>query len=82
MSKLSTKLPLDLLQTQWSTLILNPIISKSQNQGNLLTGISLTSGSNVINHLLARQMQGFYIADIDAPVTIYRSQIRFVITIL
>ncbi len=69
---LPQKLPLDLMQTTWATQ-LNPIISNPLNSANHLTGIALINGVTTINHLLGRQMQGWFITDINAAATIYRS---------
>lgn len=61
------------LQTNWATQ-LNPVIQKEIVQGILLKNISLLTGANIINHKLSRQMQGWMVSDIDAAVSIYRSQ--------
>lgn len=49
-----------MMQNQWASL-LNPIINRLQNQSILLTNVSLFAASspNVINHLLARKLQGW-----------------------
>lgn len=62
-----------LLQTTWASQI-DPIVVRPQNRSNILPQIAIKSGTNVINHLLQRQMQGWSIVDIDAAATIYRSQ--------
>lgn len=61
-----------MMQSRWSTLI-NPILNQPLNAGNILTGIDLISGVTVVNHLLGRQMQGWFIVDQDAVASIYRS---------
>jgi len=63
---------LSLVQTTWAA-ILNPIVNSPTNQMNLLKAIPVTTGVNVINHLLGRKMQGWQILDIDASATYYRS---------
>lgn len=61
-----------LMQTKWAG-ELNPMLRNPLTNASLLTGIVLTSGTNVVNHLLGQKMQGWYLADIDAAATIYRS---------
>lgn len=63
---------LSLLQTGWSALI-DPIIGRAQNKSNILQNIVLISGTNVINHLLGRKMQGWSIVDINSAAQVYRS---------
>lgn len=62
---------LQLLQSTWTT-ILNPFLANPSNNSSILTGVVLQSGTNVIDHLLGQKMQGWEIADLGAPVTIYR----------
>lgn len=59
-------------QTSWKTAI-TPVLQNEINQGLLLTGVKLTNGVTVINHLLGRKMIGWQQADIDGPATYYRS---------
>lgn len=61
-----------ILQDKWAA-ILNPVIALPLSSSNILSGIVLKTGDNVINHLLARQMQGWMITDINAASTIYRN---------
>lgn len=61
-----------LMQTQWASQ-LNPLLSNPTNNSSLLKNISLVSGTNVVNTLLGRKMQGWIVADVDAAVQIYRS---------
>lgn len=61
-----------LLQTTWASL-LNPLVSNVIMQGLQLTGVSLQTGANICNHLLSRKQQGWFIVDINAAATIYRS---------
>lgn len=62
-----------LLQTAWAQQ-LNPIIQNPVVQSSILKNIPLTTGTNVINHKLGRQMQGWMVCDMNAAVTVYRSQ--------
>jgi len=61
-----------LLQTNWATQ-LNPLLANSISQGVAITSVPLVTGSNVINHKLGRMQQGWFLTDIDAAATIYRS---------
>lgn len=61
-----------LLQTRWAT-ILNPVINSPTANPTILTGIALIAGDNVINHRLGQTPQGYVIADLNAPATIYRN---------
>jgi|SRR5271165_6923533 len=63
---------LSLLQTAWAQQ-LNPVIQAPTAVPVLLKQIILTTGDNVINTRLGRLQQGWFIIDINAPVTIYRS---------
>jgi len=60
-------------QTSWKSQI-DPVLSDPLLDNNILTNVVLKSGVNVINHLLQRQPQGWFITDINAAVTVYRSQ--------
>lgn len=62
-----------LLQTTWAALI-DPILGRRQNQSNILSGVSLVSGANTINHLLGRKLQGWKIVMQNASATIYDTQ--------
>ena len=61
-----------LMQTKWAS-ILNPLLAQPLSNSNVLSNVPLSSGNNVINHLLARKMQGWIISDINAAATIYRN---------
>jgi hypothetical protein len=71
--QLPLKLPYDLMQTKWAS-ILNPIIASPLNNVSILKNIKLNNGATMINHLLGRNPQGWFIVDVDGPATIYRSQ--------
>jgi hypothetical protein len=61
------------MQTQWAAQ-LNPLLANQLNNVQILEGVSLNNGApTVINHLLGRQMQGWFILDINRSATIYRS---------
>lgn len=71
--QLPIKLPLELMQTKWAS-ILNPFIAIPFLNGQLLTGIVLVNGVTVINHKLSRMQQGYVVTDQNASAAIYRSQ--------
>jgi hypothetical protein len=62
-----------MMQNRWAS-ILNPIINNPVNRSSILSSISLIAGSNVINHLLSRKLQGWSIVRINAASTIYDAQ--------
>ncbi len=63
---------LSMLQTRWATEI-NPLLRAPMSKGLILKEVILASGANVVNHLLGRTLQGWYVVDQNASVTIYRS---------
>lgn len=73
MALLPLRLPFSLFQDRWASII-NPVINLPPNQGLLLKDVALSSGDNVINHMLQRNQQGWIIIDQDASAEIYRSQ--------
>jgi hypothetical protein len=70
---LPQRLPLPQMQTTWST-ALDPIIANPLVNGQLLTNQALINGTTVINHKLARKLQGWLIVGINAAATIYDNQ--------
>jgi hypothetical protein len=61
-----------LMQNKWSSII-NPLLSNPLNSALILKNVVLKSGDNVINHLLSRKQQGWFLTDIQGAATIYRS---------
>lgn len=61
-----------LMQSTWATQI-NPIIAQPINNGFVLKNISLINGATVVNHLLGRNLQGWFLVDVNGAATIYRS---------
>lgn len=53
---------------------LNPIVANPILSGNTLTNIALSDGATTISHGLGRNMQGWFITDIQGAATIYRSE--------
>jgi hypothetical protein len=71
--KLPINLPTSLMQTRWSS-ILNPILANPMNGVSILENVAIKNGVTVINHLLGRNQQGWFLTDIQGAATIYRSQ--------
>jgi hypothetical protein len=71
MPRLPLNLTLPQTQTQWSG-ILNPVIANPIVNGLALTNVALIDGTTIINHTLARKMQGWFVTDINGAATIYR----------
>ncbi len=65
--------PFQMMQSKWAS-ILNPVLSNPATNPSILKNITLRVGSNVINHKLQREQQGWMIADINGAAQIYRSQ--------
>lgn len=70
---LPQKLPLDMMQTQWAAQ-LNPIIANPALNNLILKNVSLVTGTNVINHRLARPLQGWNPTRIRSSASIYDMQ--------
>lgn len=51
---------LSLLQTKWKSQ-LDPLLSNPMASGIFLKNIVLVSGANVVNHLLQRKLQGWFV---------------------
>ncbi len=58
------------MQSQWGALI-DPVLKNPLVQGRLVEDVVLTTGSNTVNHLLARNYQGWLIVDRNAAATVY-----------
>lgn len=61
-----------LMQSAWSSQ-LNPVLTNPSLQTQLIKNITLSVGTNVINHKLSRQQQGWRVVDITGAAQIYRS---------
>jgi hypothetical protein len=59
--------------TIWKSTI-DPVIATQLITGNLISNVSLATGSNNINHLLGRIQVGWMIVDQQAAASIYRSK--------
>jgi hypothetical protein len=64
---------LSMMQTQWSSQ-LNPVLTTEIINGHLIPNVSLASGDNVINHLLGRNLIGWFTVGVNAAVTLYDKQ--------
>lgn len=73
MASLPQELPWHMADNRWAT-ILNPVIACPLVQGRMVSNVQLVVGTNVINHLLGRKLQGWFITGINAPTTIYDVQ--------
>jgi hypothetical protein len=69
----STDVNLTAVQTRWAAVI-NPLLSQPLSQALLLSGISVSSGTNAINHKLGRKLQGYIVVGCNAAVTFHDSQ--------
>ena len=70
---LSPKLEWDLANPKWAA-TLNPLLGNPLVNGQILSGIVVKSGTNVINHGLTRKLQGYIVILNSANVTFYDSQ--------
>lgn len=64
---------LTLVQSRWSS-ILNPLIARPANNSSILKSIDLKAGTNTINTLLGRKLQGWTIVRQRAAASIYDNQ--------
>lgn len=69
---LSNNLDWKLANPIWAA-SLNPFIANPTNSISLLKDVVLSNGATVIPHRLGRQMQGWFIADINGAASIFRS---------
>lgn len=65
--------PMTLMQTSWATEI-NPVLKLPINSGQILKSVSLVVGTNSINHLLGRKLQGWFLVRQRALAEIYDAQ--------
>lgn len=70
---LPQKLSWDIAQTQWAQQ-LNPVIANPTINNLILKNVSLTAGTNVINHMLSRNLQGWKPVRVRASATLYDLQ--------
>lgn len=71
---LSTKLPWDLANTRWAS-VLNPILALPILNGNMIEEINLVASTpQTINHLLQQTPTGWFITDNTANAVIWRTR--------
>ncbi len=71
---LPQKLTLDQLSNQWASQ-LDPIIKNATTNPGILKSVSLASGTNAVNHLLGRSLQGWYVTRMrGVAASIYDTQ--------
>lgn len=58
---------------KWSSTI-NPVLANPLTNPRILAQVSLINGVTVINHGLQQMQQGWFITDINAAASVYRSQ--------
>jgi hypothetical protein len=73
MAQLPQRLTLTQTQQQWAS-ILNPLLSNQLTQGQLLTGVTLKDGQNVVNHKLGRPLVGWFVVGQNAMASLWDSQ--------
>lgn len=73
MSRLPKQLDLAKMQTTWATKI-DPVLSNPTVNNLVLKNLSLLTGINVINHRLARNLQGWKPTRVRAAATFYDLQ--------
>lgn len=61
------------LASQWKSL-LDPVVANPLNGVSILSNVVLANGTTVINHKLDQRQQGWFLVDVNAAATIYRSQ--------
>jgi hypothetical protein len=69
---LSPKLSWELANPLWAQ-VLNPVITNLLNGIQVLQNVALINGATVVNHRLGKQMQGWFIVDMDSAAIVYRS---------
>lgn len=62
-----------LLQTDWISKI-NPLLANPSNNSSILKDVILATGSNTVNHLLGKPLQGWNIIRRNSAATVYDTQ--------
>lgn len=74
MEQLSTKLPWELANTRWAA-VLNAVLKLPILDGVMLQDISLIANTpKVVNHLLQRKQQGWFLTDNTANTAVWRTK--------
>lgn len=66
-------LTLPMTQTMWAAQ-LNPLLANPLNEVSILKNVSLFTGVNVINHKLAKPLQGWFLLRKRAACNLYDTQ--------
>ena len=61
-----------LLQNQWKS-ILDPVVANPIVKGQAVNGIALTTAATTVPIKLGRTQQGWFITDINAAATVFRT---------
>lgn len=69
---LSPNLDWKLANPKWAA-SLNPLLRNALNSVSVLENISLVTGTNVINHFLGRNQQGWFLVDQQGAAVVYRN---------
>lgn len=70
---LPLKLSWDMAQNRWAGQ-LNPLLATPITQGFMLSGISLSNGTTIVNHKLGRNLIGWFTVGINGAATIFDNQ--------
>lgn len=73
MTPLSPKLSWELANPKWAA-SLNPLLANPVVGGNLLSGVIVKAGANVINHGLGVALQGYLVVGNNASATFWDTQ--------
>lgn len=73
MAILPQQLNLNAMQNRWAT-ILDPVVKSPIIQGSMLPNVKLVIGTNAVNHLLGRKLQGWFVVGIDGVASLYDTQ--------
>lgn len=66
----STSRELDQLQTRWKQ-DLDPVVDNDLLKGRIMRNVALQSGANQLEHRLGRPLQGWFIIDLNANVSLF-----------
>jgi hypothetical protein len=69
---LPLKLPWDTAQTRWKSQI-DPLLSSPMGSVSILKNVVLVTGDNVINHLLGKTQQGWFLTDTQGSSVVFRT---------
>lgn len=71
--KLPQQLPLPQMMNTWASAI-EPVLNLPITQGLMLSNVSLSNGTTIVNHKLGRKLIGWFVVGINAAATIYDNQ--------